>query len=149
MSLISECRLYPSRLYPRFTVYVRHNSLISSFKYCSEDVKMLLLFKIFCSTLYGSALWCNSKFNRMKVAISNIFRKLFSIGSRDSISYNMIFRNMDPFPIIIRGYVFFSFSTRLEQSHNDVLSSLFNWFTFTPIVHLQALVEYFICKKIL
>ena len=113
------------------SIYARGNALIRNFKHCSEEVKSLL-FKTYCSGMYGSSLWksykCNT-LNKVKVAYNNIFRSLMGLSRRDSMSKTMIDRNIDPFQVVLRKYTV-SFIKRVEVCDNEIVIALYNWMGF-------------------
>ena len=88
-------------------IYAHGNSLVKEFCSANEDV-MLILFKTYCSGFYCSSLWASydSKcLQRFKVSYNNVFRKLFNIGCRESVSFNMTTRGTDAFPVIMHKYI--------------------------------------------
>ena len=117
-------------------VYGRGNTVIKNFRTCSEDTKVQL-FKSYCTSFYCTPLWnryrCDS-FRRLKVAYNRIFRTLFGLESRVSISSELVKRKMNPFNVILRKNVV-SFKQRLLNSNNSlikcILESLF--FTFSRL----------------
>jgi len=68
---------------------------------------------------------------------NNIFRIFFNIGRRVSVSYHMVLRNIDPFPVIVRHYLY-SFWNRLETSENTIIKEIHDWCDFCTSA---------ICKK--
>ena len=59
----------------------RGNFVIRKFKMCSNDIKCLL-FKTFCYSIYGAALWSTFSavvMNRLRVNYNNILRRLLNI----------------------------------------------------------------------
>ena len=112
-------------------IYARGNSLVKEFRSASDDVK-LILFKTYCSGFYCSSLWASYDsecLQRLKVAYNNVFRKLFNIGRRESVSFHMTTRGIDAFPVIMRKYIV-SFWKRLDSSNNCIINNVYNWCDF-------------------
>ena len=108
-------------------LYARGNTLVRNFKHCTIDVKCKL-FKAFCSNFYCLPLW--RKFNistmsHVKVAYNRVFRKLFALNHRCSVSQELLSRDIDPFPVIIRKSVF-QFKSRLSSTRNALITNVFN-----------------------
>ena len=66
----------------------RGNMIARKFKMCSSEIKCML-FKTFCYTIYGSALWSTftmTTLNRFRVNYNNILRRLFNVPTWNSAS---------------------------------------------------------------
>ena len=116
--------------------YARGNMIVKCFKHCTKDVKVLL-FKTFCSNMYCSETWCNfSKTNmeQLKVSYNRIFRYMFDLVYRISVSGTMIDFNVTPFKILVRQYIL-NFKQRLQNSDNIIVNALVNsmYFYSCPI----------------
>ena len=69
-------------------LFVRTNMLISRFRHCSKNVK-LVLFRSFCLCMYDVALWkyySVTAFNQFRAAYNNCIKKLFGYARCDSMS---------------------------------------------------------------
>ena len=107
------------------SLYARGNMLISRFRKCSDEVKTKL-FKSFFSNAYCSQLWCvyrQSVYKKSYVAYNNIYRKLFDVKRRVSISAIYVNNNIDSSAVLIRKSVY-SLKTRLCDSHNTLISCI-------------------------
>ncbi len=101
------------------SLYCRGNIVLKKFKNCSENVKVQL-FKSYCTSFYCSALWTsfkNSSLKSMKVAFNNIFRLLFGVSRRESVSQNLLVRGIPCFNVIRRKQVFSLYSRVLTSSN--------------------------------
>jgi len=108
-------------------MYIRGNTVIKNFKKCSDNVKCKL-FKSLCANVYCVSLW--SKFTqeslrRIQVAYNRVFRVLFCIVHRTSISFELILRRLDPFTVLVRKCIF-SFMERIHQSNNILIKTTLN-----------------------
>ena len=80
----------------RKKLYAQGNSIFRKFYMCSEETKVLL-FKMFCSPLYTSQLWCNysvSSLKKLNVAYNNTFRLICNEPKRSlyiALLSNLIF----------------------------------------------------------
>ena len=118
-------------------IYARGNYLIRSFRRCDDNTKSVL-FSTYCSNLYCSALWSNysnTVLQRLVVAYNNVFRKLFYVDRRASVSFNMVFRNITHLKVILRKYSH-NFMSRLFSLNNSIVIALRNWadFPISPFV---------------
>jgi exonuclease III len=107
------------------SLYARGNIVLKKFKKCSDHVKVQL-FKSYCSSFYCCSLWSsytNSRLKSMRVAFNNIFRSLFSVSRRDSVSQNLLARGISCFNVIRRKQIF-SFYTRVLSSSNSLIKTL-------------------------
>lgn len=115
----------------RKSIYAHGNVLLRNFRNCSNDIKSTL-FRTFCTGFYCSSLWGSYKaktFSKVKVAYNNVFRHLLSIDKSCSVSKAMIDCKVDPFAVVFRKYIV-SFSNRLANCDNKIVSVLFNWTGF-------------------
>ena len=104
------------------SVFSRGNILIRKFNACSDDVKTEL-FKSYLYSMYGMHLWnsfSNSSLYKLKIAYNDVFRKLFKIDRRASISAAFVSFNVDCFRVRKRKGVF-SFLQRLHTSPNQLV----------------------------
>lgn len=100
-------------------IYCKGNYLIRNFSKCSIDVKTKL-FKTFCNAIYGGHLWTNfstAELQKVNVSFNNVFRHLFHIPYRSSISYNLLMHKLDSFKVLQRKYAY-SFRKRIFNSNN-------------------------------
>ena len=114
------------------SLYARGNIVLKKFKKCSDHVKVQL-FKSYCSSFYCCSLWSsytNCRLKAMRVAFNNIFRSLFSVSRRDSVTQNLLIRGLSCFNVIRRKQVF-SFYTRVFNSSNSLIKSLIDSPFFT------------------
>ena len=114
-------------------IYSRGNFLVRHFCKCNDEVKQLL-FQTFCCTLYSSQLWChfsNSALKRLTVAFKSIFRKLFFLDHRSSITQEMVTRRINPIQVILRKYMY-GFYKRISICDNTIIKALIAWSDFYP-----------------
>ena len=93
----------------------------------------ILLFKTYCSNMYCSHLWSNYKasvFRKLKTSFNKVFRILFNLDRRASISQAMLERKIHAFDIIVRSYIF-GFKARLENCDNILIKTLLNCFYYS------------------
>ena len=105
--------------------YSRGNIVIKCFRHCSDEVKSLL-FKTYCSNMYCSHLWSKYSiysFRKLKTSFNRIFRMLFNLDRRASISHNMLLNNIRAFDVNIRKYIL-NFKNRLENCNNVLIQTL-------------------------
>ena len=108
-------------------LYARGNTLLRHFRNCSDDVRKLL-FNSYCTSFYGSSLWCNFKCNTiscLKTAHNRIFRLLFNISGQVSISQCLLSRKLHPFKVLLRKSIL-SLRTRLFNSVNHIVNVVSN-----------------------
>ena len=113
-------------------IYARGNILIRNFKQCSPNVKAML-FKTYCSSLYGSVLWScfkSKSFKKLKTAYNNVFRIFFSLDKYTSVSGSMLEYGIDSFSVIYRKYVV-GFIKRLDNCDNVIVRTLLDWMDFS------------------
>jgi exonuclease III len=111
------------------SIYVRGNMLIKCFRHCTEDVKTLL-FKTFCTSFYCTQIWNDFRQksrDKLKVAFNRIFRHLFYLEPRASVSTAMTIRNINSFDVILRKCCN-TFKNRLETNceNNIIINMLVN-----------------------
>ena len=104
------------------SIYSAGNMVISKFRKCTDTVK-LQLFKSYCSSLYCSHLWIDYStdiYHKLRVAYNNIFRHLFSINRRASISHAFVNFRVFSFHELVRNHIN-SFMKRILCSHNSLV----------------------------
>ena len=109
------------------SLYSRGNTLIKNFSNCSDDVKCQL-FKTYCTSFYGSNLWCNYNTEirrRIKVAYNRIFRVLFKLEHRISMSHNLLQYGVNHFDIILRKSMY-GLMNRVNLSDNVLVQTMYN-----------------------
>ena len=107
--------------------YVRANTLVSKFHYCSVPVKAYL-YNAYCGNFYGCALWREyrmSTFYSIKIAYNNAFRKLMNLPYWCSASGMFAFYGVCNFDSIIRRSCY-SLMSRLLSSDNSIIRSIIN-----------------------
>ena len=107
------------------TLYARGNSIISNFRYCTEDVKVQL-FKSFCSTIYCCHLWSDFSpdiSRRIKSAYNRIFRILFNLYHRVSMPATLLKYGVLHFDILVRNSIT-GFIKRIESSDNIIIQNI-------------------------
>ena len=112
-------------------IYGRGNMLLKNFKFCTTSVKSHL-FKTFCSSFYGMQTWCNFKgvsLRKLRTAYNNVFRFLMKLPAMSSISYHMVYNDVDHFNVIHRN-ILTCFIKRLSHSSNHLVSTVFNSMCF-------------------
>ena len=108
-----------------WAIYSRRNANINKFKHCSDKVKVIL-FKTYISNFYTSQLWYNYKKATMyqfKLAYNNIFRVLFSLDRRCSITEEMELRNIRKHNEVINVYIKSTYH-RMNVSDNMLLKAI-------------------------
>ena len=111
----------------RRAVYSRGNMLFRKFKNCSIDVKKQL-FTSYCSSFYCCSLWSNYKNATLKalhVAHNNIFRLLFHLPRRCSVSAYFVEYRLPNFSVI-RKKLIYSLYRRVLDSCNSLISTIVN-----------------------
>ena len=99
--------------------------LIRKFKSCSLDIKRIL-FRTFCSSVYGMALWHRykaSSLNRLRVNYNNILRRLANRPPWSSASELFVGMGLKGFHELRRGSCH-SLSSRLQSSNNSLVQRL-------------------------
>lgn len=108
-------------------IYSRGNLIVNRFKQCSSDVKHLL-FKTFCISMYGCMLWSCYTDNVLRkccVAFNNIYRALFKINNRVSISKEYVTQNVNSFAVLRRKSAY-NFLCRLRDSQNTIVQVIYS-----------------------
>ena len=108
-------------------IYANGNNLIRKFRNCSTQIK-LQLFRSYCYNLYCCHLWSTytqRRYNSIKVAYNNVFRHLFNIKHRCSISQVYMCNRVNSFVCLIRKSIC-SFRARLYSSQNILLTTIVN-----------------------
>lgn len=103
-------------------VYIRGNMLLRKFRHCTHSVKCQL-FRTYCSNMYGIHTWnCykSTTFKRLSTAYNNIFRLLFNVPQRQSISHLYLLCSIDALKVLYRKCIF-RFYSRLISSDNDLI----------------------------
>ena len=108
-------------------MYALGNMVISKFKNC-QDMCKILMFKTYCSNLYGCALWSDynvTSYQRVKVAYNDIYRLLLGVrrGPNHSISMLFVQHNVNPLETVIR-IATHSLMSRVLRSENRLVASL-------------------------
>lgn len=108
------------------SLYARGNMIHRKFKDCTDDVKKNL-FITYCSSLYCSSVWSSysetTTLKSLHVAHNDIFRFLFKLPRRCSVSYNFVIRDIPNFPVIRRKLVY-SLYKRVLSSSNILIRTL-------------------------
>ena len=108
------------------SIYCRGNILIKKFRHCSDDVK-IKLFKSYCSSFYGSNLWCSFyDYNRQKlvVAYKQIFRSFFNC-KREGTTFQMLNYSIQPFDVLERKCLH-GFMERILNCDNVIVACVVN-----------------------
>lgn len=108
------------------SLYVSGHMLKRSFFMCSDIVKRRL-FTAYLNNLYCCPLWINysrNVYGKLKVALNNCFRLLFNVKGRCSISQKFVEKHLTTFDALVRRSIF-SFKSRVTNSRNLILSSIF------------------------
>ena len=101
--------------------------LYRKFKGCSEDIK-IQLFSSYCFSFYCSSLWSRYKratITAIKVAYNNIFRLLFHIPRRVSISAYYVAYGLPCFRNVRRKLIH-SIYLLVLSSQNELVSAIAN-----------------------
>ena len=116
-------------------IYSRGNAIIRNFTHCAESIKCLL-FNSYCSNIYCAPLWTRytgESFRRIKVAYNRIFRVLFGLWHRISVSTALVQRVLNPFNVLFRKCIV-SFRSRLLSSSNTLIKTIMD-ILYLCIVH--------------
>ena len=106
------------------SLYATGNMLVRKFSFCNELVK-ISLFKTYCYSLYGSALWCNYKagtWRKIKVCHNDIFRNLMGVPRFHSASSLFVNKNVYNLDMLTRKSIF-SLKSRMENSANAICAA--------------------------
>lgn len=121
-------------------IYSQGYCITKKFGNCSEEVKTLL-FKTYCYNMYCVSLWfypSQAAISDVKVAYNNVFRKLYDLDRRCSVSNEFCKRNINPFIVIYRKAIY-SLYTRMFNSDNVIINSLVRSFYFIYKSKLNSL----------
>ena len=113
-------------------VYTRGNMLLQNFRHCSTEVKKQL-FKSYCTSFYCSSLWSNFSRNTLedlKVSYNNVFRFLFKLPRRGSVSYHFVNKDIPNFSLV-RRILCNSILKRVLSSTNSLICNLVDSTFFT------------------
>ena len=100
----------------------RGNLVIRKFKHCADDIKCLL-FKTFCYSMYGAALWSAysaAVINRLRVNYNNILRRMLSVPPWNSASAMFVSNGVRGFAEQRRVYCY-SLMQRVLLSSNTLV----------------------------
>ena len=100
----------------------RGNMIIRKFKSCSEEVKCVL-FKTFCYSIYGQALWSSFSgvvMNRIRVNYNNILRRMMNVPPWSSASELFVSKGLRGFAEQRRAGCY-SLMQRVQQSPNALV----------------------------
>jgi len=89
-------------------LYARANIIIHTFSAASLSTK-LLLFKAYCTPLYGCQLWCSMfqySYRKLKVAYNDAFRQLLQQPRWCSASQLFVLNNVPTFSANMRKLVY-------------------------------------------
>ncbi len=110
----------------RKSIYCTGNMLIRRFKFCYDDVK-IVLFKTYCSNMYGCHLWSDfrkASNNKLKVAYNSICRYLMKLDRMDSMSLFMVSNHIKTLPELVRKCLY-GFYVRLSVCDNRLINTIF------------------------
>ena len=106
-------------------LYAIGNTVISKFKCCREECK-ILMFKTFCSSVYCCALWSSYKlysYHKVRVAHNDIFRSLMNVPRFNSASTLFVEKRTNNIDVIIRKAMY-SLIRRLLGSTNSIVQAV-------------------------
>jgi len=102
----------------------RGNVLINKFRNCYDNVKVQL-FKTYCSNFYCCQEWASyskSSYKKLSVEYNNVFRALFKLDRRCSVSQNFLNKNIGCFNILMRKAIY-RYRSCLFQSKNSLVKA--------------------------
>ena len=108
-------------------VYTRGNMIVRNFNKCTDEVKCKL-FKTYCSNFYSCQTWRSfsaESLRRIKVAYNRVFRLLFKLDNRISMSLVFSLLNLSHFNVLHRNAIT-AFYKRLSTSSNVILTNIVN-----------------------
>ena len=108
-------------------IQARGNKLVNTFRHCTDDVKCKLL-KIYIYNFYTAQFWCiynTLVFHKFSVLYNNVFRALFNLDRRCSVSQEMTKRNIDTCAVVLRKLIY-SMYVRVCSSQNVLLQNVMN-----------------------
>ena len=106
-------------------LYIRSNTLLRMFSYCTINVKMEL-FRSYCSSLYCCSLWSDYRkgsYKKMTVAFNNVHRRLLGLPWRCSASAVYVNYNLPNLDTVIRRNLF-GFIQRLSTGQYSIIRAL-------------------------
>ncbi len=109
------------------SVYAQGNTLIRKFKACSVEIKHVM-FRTYMSCMYGCPLWAvyrDSTFDKLKVALNNVYRNMFNVEFGTSMTTLFVSHRLLTMPMLQRRDIF-SLRFRVANSENTVLHCIFN-----------------------
>ena len=128
------------------SLYVSANILRRKFYCCSDYIK-IMLFKSYCSSMYGSSLWCHfskSVFSRLGVAYNNSLRSLLGLPRWRSATQMFVLCDSMTFAANLRksrhsllkrlehsGNVYITCLTSLERMLSSILLSMIHTDLYT------------------
>ena len=107
--------------------YVRANTILRKFSYCSAHVRMCL-FRSFCTNMYCSSIWSSytkKKMNSLRVAYNNAFRITMGYTRDCSASAMFVCNNIPTFEALRRKSMY-NFYERVKNSANVLIITVFN-----------------------
>jgi hypothetical protein len=107
------------------SIYARGNVLVRNFHHCSPEVK-LTLFRAYCYNVYCGHLWARytkRQLQKLIVAYNNVFRNLFDIKHRCSMSQLYMYNNVCSFTVLLRKSIV-NFRTRIHVSENPLIKCM-------------------------
>ena len=113
-------------------IYKQGNALIRKFYMCTDNIKVKL-FKSFCYNMYGSSLWSNFSpdvLNDASIAFNNVFRQLFNLNRRCSMSFEFYSRKVVDFYTLLKKAILCLYK-RLQRSTNTLVNAIFSSSFFT------------------
>lgn len=107
------------------STYARSNTILRKFSICSLHTK-LMLFRAYCTSLYGCQLWCSSfqySVNKLRVAYNDAFRHFLNEPRWCSASTLFVIHNIPTFDALIRKLIFSLWSS-FSKCDNDIIRNL-------------------------
>ena len=108
-------------------IYASGNTIISKFKKCNDECKVLM-FKTYCYSVYGISLWCSyrvTSFAKVKIAHNDIFRSLLNVNRWESASSLFVSNHTNNLDVICRNSMY-NLMERLLGSNNTIIEALCN-----------------------
>ena len=125
-------------------LYIRGNTISRKFKTCNDEVKKKL-FTSYCTSFYCCALWSIYKKKNLQdlhVAHNNVFRIIFRLPRRTSISQRFVAHGIPNFNILMRRHMF-SLYTRILSTTNSIINVITDTCTLTSTMFQEWLHELF------
>jgi len=107
------------------SLYARANVIILKFSSASLNTK-LMLFRAYCSPMYGCQLWCSMyqySFNKLRVAYNDAFRQLLQEPRWCSASKLFVLNSVTSLPENTRKLIF-SLWRSLQISDNSLVNTV-------------------------